>query len=72
MIEEVKMKKIMVTIILVVLIVIGVVANVAVAKTSTIVSAASDKVTAPDPNWPSPAELEKGRIAFEQMLEQNK
>lgn len=62
------MKNILIMPILVVILVGAIALNFIIPVSGTIYSRVSDSVTAPDLNWSSPAELEKGRIALDKNL----
>ncbi len=58
--------------VLILVLAISIVGNVVVADTESDILAVSDKVTAPNPNWPTPQEQEQGLKALQEMIERNK
>lgn len=68
--------RILVTLLLVVILVgtvtLGIFAVISPETKTYPYSTVSDKVTAPDPNWPTPEELAKGQEALQRLIEQSK
>lgn len=65
-------KNILVTLCLVVVMVVGVFAVLNAPAVPTGVSMVSDSVTAPDPNWLTPEQQQRGINALQDLINQNK